>query len=92
MKKLNLCGVWAGQCISPDNNFEFAGNIPGSAINDLICAGHLPKDIFWRDNADSVLKFEKCNYIYKRSFDFNGELSGSSFAYRRKGAMELNID
>ena len=58
---------------SDKSEFDFDSQIPGSAINDLIGAGKLPKDIFWRDNADKVREFEGCDYVYKREFEFCGE-------------------
>lgn len=73
MKTINLCGAWSGKCIFKDRSeFEFVGSVPGSAINDLIGADRLPKDIFWRDNADAILKFEDCDYIYQRRFEYRG--------------------
>ena len=58
MKTINLSGVWQGECILPDKStFAFVGSVPGSAINDLVNAGRLPNDLFWRDNADAVVEF-----------------------------------
>lgn len=74
MKSFDLCGRWQGTCLFPDKSeFDFGSQIPGSAINDLIGAGKLPKDIFWRDNADKVRELEGCDYVYKREFEFCGE-------------------
>ena len=84
MRFIDLCGAWNGECIFPDNNrFEFAGTVPGSAINDLINAAQLPKDIFWRDNADAVSRFENCDYIYKKSFEFRGESKNVLLRFER---------
>ena len=58
---------------SDKSEFDFDSQIPCSAINDLIGASKLPKDIFWRDNADKVREFEGCDYVYKREFEFCGE-------------------
>ena len=64
MRVIDLCGEWKARCVFTDKKkFEFTGKVPGSAVNDLINANRLPKNIFWRDNADSVLEFEKCDYI-----------------------------
>jgi beta-mannosidase len=74
MRVIDLCGQWDAECLFDANNkFDFAGNVPGSAINDLINAKKLPENIFWRDHADAVLDYEKCNYVYKKTFDFHGE-------------------
>ena len=84
MKTIDLCGKWEGKCILPDgSSFDFIGNIPGSAINDLIFAEKLPKDIFWRDNADSVSEYEKCNYVYKKSFEFTVEHKDAIISFER---------
>ena len=62
MKTMDLCGAWSGKCILKDKtDFNFDATVPGSAINDLIKAKKLPNDIFWRDNANTVSEYEKCN-------------------------------
>lgn len=74
MKTIDLCGAWSGKCIGQDGTaFDFSGTVPGSAIHDLIGAGHLPEDIFRRDNAEAVRAFEDCDYIYKKEFTYSGE-------------------
>ena len=84
MKVFDLCGRWEARCIRPDkSNFEFAGSVPGSAINDLINAKKLPKDIFWRDNSDSVLEFERCDYVYKKEFEFYDEFERAILRFER---------
>ena len=73
VRTIDLCGAWEEECLFPDKKgFKFTGCVPGSAISDLIRAQKLPRDIFWRDNACSVSEFEKCDYIYKKEFDFDG--------------------
>ena len=84
MKRIDLCGDWTGKCIFPDKrDFEFDGAVPGSAIFDLINAERLPRDIFWRDNADAVAEFEPCDYVYKKKFDFEGESRGALLRFER---------
>lgn len=84
MKKIDLGGTWQGRCIMPDQTFfDFSGSIPGSAINDLIGAGHLPDDLFWRDNSDRVAEFERCNYIYQKQFEFLGDPSRATLRFER---------
>ncbi len=74
MKTIDLCGAWSGKCIGQDGTaFDFTGTVPGSAIHDLVGAGRLPKNIFWRDNAEAVRAFEDCDYIYKKEFTYSGE-------------------
>lgn len=84
MRVVDLCGRWEALCIRTDKSkFEFAGSVPGSAINDLINAKMLPQDIFWRDNSDSVSEFEKCDYVYKKEFDFGGESKRTILQFER---------
>ena len=74
MKTIDLCGVWSGKCIGQDGTtFDFSGTVPGSAIRDLIYAGRLSEDIFYRDNAEMVQAFEDSDYIYKKEFTYSGE-------------------
>ena len=74
MRIIDLCGQWNVECLLGEGSkFDFSGNVPGSAVNDLINAKKLPEDIFWRDNAEAVSEYEKCNFIYKKSFEFHGE-------------------
>ena len=84
MKILNLCDNWQGKCIFPEKTeFDFDAKVPGSAINDLINANRLPKDIFWRDNADSVQNFEKCDYVYKNTFEFSEKADSVILRFER---------
>jgi len=74
MKKISLNGSWEGICIMPDGErFSMNATVPGSSINDLINAGLLPRDIFWRDNADKAAEYERSEYEYTRSFDLKPE-------------------
>ena len=69
MKIISLSGVWQGRCIRPDgSSFAMDAAVPGSSIFDLMRAGRLPADLFWRDNADAVLEYENCGYDYERTF------------------------
>ena len=84
MNTLDLCGKWLGECIFPNaGKIHFSATVPGSSIHDLIGAGHLPRDIFFRDNADSVTDFERCDYVYKRDFDFFGEYERAVLRFER---------
>ena len=84
MKTIDLCGTWSGKCILKDKtDFDFDGTVPGSAINDLINAGRLPKEIFFGNNADKVLDFESADYIYKKNFEFFGEYKKTVLRFER---------
>lgn len=70
MEHLSLNGKWSVICHMPDDtSFEMEGNTPGCSINDLINAGKLPSDVFWRDNADAVQAYERSSFEYSRIFD-----------------------
>ena len=50
MEKITLNGQWNAVCYLPDGtNFPLEGQVPGCSIQDLVSAGKLPKDLFWRD-------------------------------------------
>ena len=81
MRVIDLCGQWNAECFFDENKkFDFVGNVPGSAINDLVHSEKLQKDIFWRDNVNKVSEYEKCNYVYKKNFEFSGEHKKPLFA------------
>ena len=72
MKYLSLNGSWHAVCHMEDGTgFELEGLVPGSSINDLTKAGKLPKDLFWRDNADAVQAFERSSFDYFKEFHIN---------------------
>ena len=68
MKTIDLSGSWQGRCILPEESFNYGATVPGSTIKDLINAGKLPKDVFYRDNAEAVLKYETADFEYEKSF------------------------
>ena len=72
MRQLTLNGRWSGKCCMPDGTqFEMDGCVPGCSINDLVQAGKLPEDLFWRNNADKVQEFERCSFEYSLNFEAN---------------------
>ncbi len=84
MKRINLCTDWAGMCIREDGtSFFFDASLPGSAIRDLLRAGHLPSDLFYGKNAEAVRDFEACNYIYTKHFFFDGDASRATLCFER---------
>jgi len=69
MNAFSLDGAWQGRCIFPGGeSFFFDAQVPGSSLSDLIRAGRLPEDLFWRDRADAVSAYERCDFEYSRSF------------------------
>lgn len=84
MAKINLCGAWKGKCIFPNKEeFSYEGTVPGSAINDLITIGKLPKNVFWEKNADSVVEYENCDYVYTKKFNFSGNVKRARLVFER---------
>ncbi len=66
MKTLNLCGKWDGCC--PGKNLKFTGTVPGCVHTDLISAGILPKNLYFRDNSAAALWIENEDFEYSRTF------------------------
>lgn len=84
MRVIDLCGQWDAECFFGENKkFDFVGNIPGSAINDLVHSEKLQKDIFWRDNASEVSNYEACNYVYRKTFEYNREAKKTILRFER---------
>ena len=84
MRVIDLCGQWNAECFFDENKkFDFVGNVPGSALDDLVKAKKLPDDIFWRDNVNKVSEYEKCNYVYKKNFEFSGEHKKTVIRFER---------
>ncbi len=71
MKKIDLNGIWQIEGISLDGEkIELTGNMPGSALSAVINSDIENKlDVFYRDNAEKVQKYEKYNWIFSKTFD-----------------------
>ena len=65
MKKISLNGKWKGNCIG---KFDFNAQIPECTIADLVENGHLPKDLLARKNADLAQAYERCDWVYTKTF------------------------
>ena len=69
MNKINLNGTWTvcgknekGEAIT------FEGNVPGCIHTDLINAGLIEKNIYYRDNAKKIQWIENVDWQYTREF------------------------
>ncbi len=81
MKRIDLNGEWNVASLENEllrdrvpEGFEqltFSAAVPGSTLNDLIKAGIAPNDVFWRDNAELIQKYENYNWKYFRTFDLD---------------------
>ena len=50
----------------------FNATVPGSTLNDLVNAGMTCPDIFWRDNAETVQKYEKTASVGRKEAVLGG--------------------
>lgn len=73
MRKISLNGIWHGKCIDKPE-IQFDGVVPGSVLNDLIENNFTCQNVFYRDNAESVQKYENYNWVYSKTFEV-GDLS-----------------
>lgn len=72
MLKIDLNGEWKLQSLSPDKQkAEFSATVPGSALNEMTKADENKEysDIFYRDNANHYLKYERYSWIYSKTFE-----------------------
>lgn len=70
MKRISLNGKWhISSNGSFDESISLEGNVPGSVLGDIVTQIPEYKDIFYRDNAEKVQKFENYNWIYSKEFD-----------------------
>ena len=71
MSKIDLNGEWRVKGFSPcGEKTEIKGTVPGSALNDVIASeGKTPDDVFYRDNAEMVQKYEDYDWVYIKSFE-----------------------
>lgn len=84
MKQIDLCLGWEGRCISPDGTaLTFSAALPTCAIGDLIRAGALPSELLCGKNADLVLPFEHCDYIYTTHLTWEGDNSRATLHFER---------
>ena len=78
MKKIRLNGQWT---LSGDGiEKEIVVNVPGCVHTDLINNGII-KDIFYRDNADSVQWIENHNWTYEKSFQIDDIEKGAYLVF-----------
>ncbi len=67
---LSLNGEWRCVCTKESGEtLTFPGTVPGCLHTDLQRAGHLPADLYWRDNAEQSLWVEACDCVYSREFE-----------------------
>lgn len=50
-------------------DISFKGSVPGCVHTDLIAAGYIDGDIFFRDNAKKIQWIEDCDWVYTKEFE-----------------------
>ena len=73
MNKIDLNGKWELKGTSPENDsFEITADVPGSALYAVLHSEiEKDMDIFYRDNAEKVQKYEKYSWIFHRTFEIS---------------------
>ena len=79
MKKIILDGAWEG--LRSSNGSTFSATVPGCVHTDLIKAGQLPGDIYWRDTAKQVQWIENEDWIYTKHFAVDGLQDGATLVF-----------
>ena len=71
MSRISLNGEWHVRRFSPcGEESEYVGEIPGCALYDIIrYEGKSLDEIFYRDNAETVQKYENYDFVYTKTFD-----------------------
>jgi len=73
MQKIDLNGKWQLKGTSPEGEgFEIEAFVPGSALAAVL-ESDIEKDldVFYRDNADKVQKYEEYSWIYSKTFEID---------------------
>lgn len=70
MKTIALKGKWLIESIGNyDEPISIEGYVPGSVLNDIVNAFEEYNNVFYRDNAEKVQKFENYNWHYSKEFE-----------------------
>ena len=70
MDRIDLCGKWqAFGKNEKGENISFDGTVPGCVHTDLIAAGIIDGNIYYRDNAKQIQWIENVDWQYKKEFE-----------------------
>ena len=70
MNKIDLCGKWQACGVNEKGeNISFDGTVPGCVHTDLIDAGIIDGNIYYRDNAKQIQWIENVDWQYKKEFE-----------------------
>ncbi|MBQ1954502.1 MAG: hypothetical protein II350_02055, partial [Clostridia bacterium] len=69
MERLCLNGNWNGECFfeNGESDFTFSASVPGCVHTDLM-GSRIPKNIYYRDNADACQWIEDRDWKFTKSF------------------------
>ena len=71
MDAMSLNGQWSVEGVSPEGDkLKLCGAVPGCNL-DAVLNLHNDKDIFYRDNAEHVQKYENYDWVYTKEFELN---------------------
>ena len=79
MRKILLDGTWEGLRCSDGSTFP--ATVPGCVHTDLIKAGQLPGDIYWRDTAEQVQWIENEEWSYTKHFTVDTLETGATLVF-----------
>ena len=79
MKRIILDGAWEG--LRSSNGSTFSATVPGCVHTDLIKAGQLPGDIYWRDTAKQVQWIENEDWVYTKHFTVDVLAEGAMLVF-----------
>ena len=81
MKKITLNGKWLIESVGQyDEQISIYGNVPGSVLSDITETIDAYKNVFFRNNAEKIQKFENYNWHYSKEFEVE-VLSDNPFLY-----------
>ena len=71
MNKISLNGQWKLKGTSPEGeSFDINADVPGSTLNAVLNSDvEKNLDVFYRDNAEKVQKYENYSWIYSKTFE-----------------------
>lgn len=80
-----LNGQWDVTGIAPDGKeMHLNGTVPGSALNDVLCSGlENITDIFWRDHAEQVQKYETYDWVYTKRFVAESDIREGELVFEK---------
>ena len=79
MKKILLDGAWEG--LRSSTGSTFPATVPGCVHTDLVKAGQLPGDLYWRDHAEQAQWIEQEEWVYTKQFAVDTPEEGATLVF-----------